>query len=214
MSEKPTRRPVAFPMPQEPQADEKVMAHVHESPPVMLVPLYVLAAGAVFSGLLFAGMMVGDDYHDFWGHSILILEQHPAMHAAHSVPLWAKLLPLVLSLFGVWLAYVLYIRNRAALADLAAHAKGLHAFLLNKWYFDELYDAVFVRSARWIGRLFWKGGDGRIIDGFGPNGIAARVIEAARGASRLQSGYVYHYAFAMLIGVVLLLTWYFGQAGA
>jgi NADH-quinone oxidoreductase subunit L len=198
----------------EPKADEKVMAHVHESPPIMLVPLYVLAAGALFAGLLFAGMMVGDDYHDFWGHSIFILESNTALHDAHYVPLWVKLLPIVVSLFGIWLAYILYIRHREALAEFVASTKGVYLFLLNKWYFDELYDAVFVRPARWFGRLFWKGGDGRIIDGFGPNGIAARVVEAARGASRLQSGYVYHYAFAMLIGVVLLLTWYFSQSGA
>ncbi len=198
----------------EPKADEKVMAHVHESPPIMLVPLYVLAAGALFAGLLFAGMMVGDDYHAFWGDSILILESNTSLHDAHYVPLWVKLLPIVVSLFGIWLAYILYIRHREALAEFVASAKGVYLFLLNKWYFDELYDAVFVRPARWFGRLFWKGGDGRIIDGFGPNGIAARVVEAARGASRLQSGYIYHYAFAMLIGVVLLLTWYFSQSGA
>ena len=198
----------------EPKADEKVMAHVHESPPIMLVPLYVLAAGAIFSGILFAGMMVGDHPEAFWGESIFILESNTALHDAHYVPLWVKVLPIVASLFGIWLAYVLYMRNRRAVADLAAHAKGLHAFLLDKWYFDEMYDAAFVRPARWFGRLFWRGGDGRIIDGFGPNGIAARVVDAARGASRLQSGYVYHYAFAMLIGVVLFLTWYFSQAGA
>jgi NADH-quinone oxidoreductase subunit L len=198
----------------EPRADEKVMAHVHESPPVMLVPLYVLAAGAIFSGILFAGMMVGDHYHDFWGHSILILEQHHALHEAHHVPIWVKVLPIVVSLFGIWLAYVFYIKNKAALADLVAHCKGLHAFLFNKWYFDELYNAIFVKPAFALGRFLWKCGDGFVIDGFGPNGIAARVVQLARGASRLQSGYVYHYAFAMLIGVVLLLTWYFGNAGA
>ena len=159
-------------------------------------------------------MMVGENSKEFWGASIFILESNTALHDAHYVPLWVKVLPVVVSLFGIWLAYVLYIKNRQALVDLVAHAKGLHAFLYNKWYFDELYRAIFVKPAHALGRILWKGGDGQVIDGFGPDGVAARIADIARGASRLQSGYVYHYAFAMLIGVVLLLTWYFGSAGA
>ena len=143
----------------------------------------------------------------------MIPENH-TLHDAHNSPLWVKYLPIVVSLFGIWLAYVFYIKNRRALEDLVANSKGLHAFLLNKWYFDELYNAIFVKPAFALGRLLWKCGDGFVIDGFGPNGIAARVLQFAKGASRLQSGYVYHYAFAMLIGVVLLLTWYFGNSGA
>jgi NADH-quinone oxidoreductase subunit L len=199
-----------------PRADEKVMAHVHESPPIMLIPLYVLAAGAIFSGILFyyGTEMVGHHPEQFWQGSILMIPENHTLHDAHNSPLWVKYLPIVVSLFGIWLAYVFYIKNRRALEDLVANSKGLHAFLLNKWYFDELYRAIFVKPAFALGRLLWKCGDGFVIDGFGPNGIAARVVQIARGASRLQSGYVYHYAFAMLIGVVLLLTWYFGNAGA
>ena len=198
----------------EAKADEKVMAHVHESPNVMMIPLYVLAFGAVFSGLLFAGMMVGDHPEHFWGDSILILKEHHALHDAHYVPIWVILLPLVVSAAGIVLAYQFYIRNRASVAELAENAKGLHTFLVNKWYFDELFNWLFVRPAHLFGRFLWKRGDGNIIDGIGPDGIAARVIDLARNASRLQSGYVYHYAFAMLIGVVALLTWYFSQTGA
>ncbi len=198
----------------QPKADEKVIAHVHESPNIMLIPLYVLAFGAVFSGLLFAGMMVGDHPEHFWGDSILILESHHALHDAHYVPIYIILLPLVVSAAGIVLAYQFYIRNHAAVAELAENAKGIHQFLLNKWYFDEIYDWLFVRPAHLFGRFLWKRGDGNVIDGIGPDGIAARVIDLARNASRLQSGYVYHYAFAMLIGVVALLTWYFSQAGA
>jgi len=198
----------------EAKADEKVMAHVHESPNVMLVPLYVLAVGAIFSGLLFAGMMVGDHPEHFWGDSILILEHHHAMHDAHHVPIYIVLLPLIVSAAGIALAYQFYIRNRAGVAELAENAKGIYQFLLNKWYFDELYDWLFVRPAHLFGRVLWKRGDGNVIDGIGPDGIAARIIDLARNASRLQSGYVYHYAFAMLIGVVALLTWYFSQTGA
>ena len=198
----------------EAKADEKVMAHVHESPNVMMIPLYVLAFGAVFSGLLFAGMMVGDHPEHFWGDSILILKEHHALHDAHYVPIWVILLPLVVSAAGIVLAYQFYIRNRASVAELAENAKGLHTFLVNKWYFDELFNWLFVRPAHLFGRFLWKRGDGNVIDGIGPDGIAARVIDLARNASRLQSGYVYHYAFAMLIGVVALLTWYFSQTGA
>jgi NADH-quinone oxidoreductase subunit L len=198
----------------QPNADEKVMAHVHESPNVMLVPLYILGFGAIFSGMLFAGMMVGDHPEHFWGDSILILKEHHAMHDAHYVPVWVVLLPLIVSGAGIALAYQLYIRNRGSASELAENAKGLYEFLLNKWYFDEIYDWLFVRPAHWVGRFLWKKGDGDVIDGLGPDGISARVIDLARNASRLQSGFVYHYAFAMLIGVVLLLTWYFSQTGA
>jgi NADH-quinone oxidoreductase subunit L len=198
----------------QPNADEKVMAHVHESPNVMLVPLYILGFGAIFSGMLFAGMMVGDHPEHFWGDSILILKEHHAMHDAHYVPVWVVLLPLIVSGAGIALAYQLYIRNRGSASELAENAKGLYEFLRNKWYFDEIYDWLFVRPAHWVGRFLWKKGDGDVIDGLGPDGISARVIDLARNASRLQSGFVYHYAFAMLIGVVLLLTWYFSQTGA
>ena len=99
-------------------------------------------------------------------------------------------------------------------ARLAAQNPLLYRFLLNKWYFDELYDAIFVRPAMWLGRAFWKIGDGRIIDGLGPDGISARVVDVTRGVVRLQTGYVYHYAFAMLIGVALLITWYLATGGA
>ena len=107
---------------------------------------------------------------------------------------------MVVSLLGIWLAYQFYIRNRERCRT-GRERQGLHAFLLNKWYFDELYQLAVRAPAHWFGRFLWKGGDGIVIDGFGPNGIAARVIDQAV-ASRLQSGYVYHYAFAMLIGVV------------
>ncbi len=197
-------------------ADEKVMAHVHESPQVMLIPLYVLAFGAVFAGMLFyyGTGMVGDHPEEFWQGSILMLPENHTMHDAHDVPLWVVLLPLVVSLLGIYLAYHLYIRHRETVAELMESAKGVHAFLANKWYFDELYHWLFVRPAHVFGRFLWKRGDGNVIDGIGPDGIAARVVDVARNASRLQSGYVYHYAFAMLIGVVLFLTWYFSRAGA
>ncbi|MBV9704872.1 MAG: hypothetical protein JO163_19280 [Methylobacteriaceae bacterium] len=129
------------------------------------------------------------------------------------VPGLVSLLPSVMMIVGFLVALHMYILQPFAARQLAEQQRLLYRFLLNKWYFDELYDLIFVRPAFWLGRLFWKGGDGRIIDGIGPDGVAARVIDAARGAVRLQTGYVYHYAFAMLIGIAAFITWYlFGGA--
>ena len=118
------------------------------------------------------------------------------------------MLPTVMMVSG-FLVALLRLPARAGHGAAIAHAFPLlYRFLLNKWYFDELYDCIFVRPAFWLGRLFWKGGDGRIIDGLGPDGVAARVVDVARSAVKLQTGYVYHYAFAMLIGVAAFITWY------
>jgi NADH-quinone oxidoreductase subunit L len=135
---------------------------------------------------------------------------HPdnhVMHDAHYVPTWVKLSPFVAMLLGFGLAWLMYIRNPGAPARLAEQQRGLYQFLLNKWYFDQLYDVVFVRPARWIGRALWTGGDGAVIDG-AINGIAMGIIpRLTRFAGRVQSGYLFHYAFAMVLGIVGLLIW-------
>jgi NADH-quinone oxidoreductase subunit L len=192
-----------------PRADHHVMEHVHESPNVMLIPLYVLAAGAIFAGGLAYHYFVGDGRADFWRESILVLEHHDSIEAAHHVPFWVKILPILVGLIGIGTAYGLYIRDPRLPAQIAAKWRGVYQFLLNKWYFDELFDFLFVRPAFIIGRGLWKKGDGAVIDGLGPDGIAARTLNIAEGTSRLQTGYVYHYAFAMLVGVVLIMSWYF-----
>ncbi|HEX2115156.1 MAG TPA: proton-conducting transporter membrane subunit, partial [Alphaproteobacteria bacterium] len=191
-----------------PRADHHVMEHAHESPNVMLVPLYVLAVGSVFAGWLAYESFVGHGMEGFWRESIKVLPQHNSIEAAHHVPFWVMIAPVIVGLIGIGIAYGLYIRNPERPAQIAAKWQGLYKFLLNKWYFDELYDILFVRTAFWLGRGLWKKGDGAIIDGLGPDGIAARTLNIAQGASRLQTGYVYHYAFAMLIGVVLITSWY------
>jgi NADH-quinone oxidoreductase subunit L len=124
------------------------------------------------------------------------------------VPTWVRALPLVVAVVGIAAAYFLYISVPALPAKIAARFRPIYLFLLNKWYFDELYDAIFVRPAHYIGRGLWKAGDGAVIDGVGPDGFAAAAMDIARRAVRLQSGYLYHYAFAMLIGVALLVSWY------
>ncbi len=192
----------------EPRADKQVMAKVHESPKVMIVPLMVLAVGATFMGYVGFESFVGNKAAVFWGESILVLQSHPALEAAHYVPLWVKYLPLGVGLSGIGLAYVLYMLAPSLPGMLAARFQGLYRFLLNKWYFDELYDLLFVRPAFYIGRGLWKSGDGSLIDGVGPDGISAGVRYLARRAGAVQTGYLYHYAFAMLAGVVVLVTWY------
>jgi NADH-quinone oxidoreductase subunit L len=196
-----------------PRADEKTMAHVHESPLSMTGPLAVLAVGAVLSGILGYELFVGDGAHEFGGKAILVLPTHTALHDAHHVPLWVQLAAIVVAVAGIALAYVMYIARPDLPGALAQRFRGLYLFIYNKWYFDELYDRLFVRPAHALGRGLWKDGDGALIDGLGPDGVAAVTRAFARRASRLQTGYVYHYAFAMLIGVVVLVTWNLYRAG-
>ncbi|MBI1776892.1 MAG: NADH-quinone oxidoreductase subunit L [Proteobacteria bacterium] len=191
-----------------PRADRHVMEHVHESPQVMLAPLYVLAAGAMFAGLLLHFDLVGEGRTQFWARSITILVDPDPIEVSHHVPLMVELMPTIMAIIGIALAYVMYILRPEWPGVMARRFRGLYLFLLNKWYFDELYDWLFVRPAFAIGRGLWKAGDGAIIDGLGPDGFAAVTRDLARRAGRLQTGYVYHYAFAMLIGVVVLVSFY------
>jgi len=190
-----------------PRATADVMHHVHESPMVMLVPLFILAFGALFAGIIFHDFFIGHGYDGFWKGALFILPENHILHEFHDVPLWVKLAPLVAMLSGFGLAWQFYIRSPETPKRLAAQHRGLYAFLLNKWYFDELYDFLFVRPAMRLGRFLWKTGDGKVIDGLGPDGISARVGDITARVVKLQSGYLYHYAFAMLIGVAALVTW-------
>ena len=191
-----------------PRADTHTMAHVHESPAVMLVPIGVLAVGAVVAGFAGYNAFVGDDWHQFWDGSIFVLPEHNVLEEAHHVPTWVVLSPLIAGVLGIALAVVMYALKPDLPHILAGRFRAIYLFLLNKWYFDELYNAVFVRPSFRIGRGLWKGGDGFIIDGFGPDGIAAVTTDLARRTRRLQTGYVYHYAFAMLVGLVVIITAY------
>ncbi len=191
-----------------PRADEKVLAHVHESPPVMTGPLVFLALGSILAGMVAYGAFVGHGMEAFWGHSIAMLEEHGALEAAHHVAWWVKALPAVLAVLGIGMAWLFYIKRPAFPRALAAGFRGLYDALLNKWYFDELYDAVFVQPAFRLGRFFWHGADSELIDGVGPDGVAAACRNAAARFARAQTGYLFHYAFAMLIGVAVFATWY------
>ncbi|MCR9221930.1 MAG: NADH-quinone oxidoreductase subunit L [Alphaproteobacteria bacterium] len=190
------------------RADEKTMAHIHESPLVMTIPLAILAVGAVISGFALYPWFVGDGMAGFWRDSILILPEHTALENAHHAPYWVKAAPLGFGLVGIALAYAIYARGLERGRWWGEYLGPFYRFSLNKWYFDELYDFLFVRPCMRLGRLLWKQGDGRVIDGFGPDGVASTSRRVAKGISLLQTGYVYHYAFAMLIGVVLLVSFY------
>jgi len=190
-----------------PRASHEVMHHVHESPNVMLVPLYILAAGAVLAGVVFKEFFYGHDYDAFWKGALFTSEQNELLHEFHHVPALVALSPFIAMLIGLVTAWYFYIKSPETPKRLAASQQGLYQFLLNKWYFDELYDFLFVRSAKALGRFLWKKGDVAVIDNYGPNGVAARVVDITDRVVKLQSGYLYHYAFAMLIGVAALVTW-------
>jgi NADH-quinone oxidoreductase subunit L len=184
----------------------------HESPPVVLVPLALLAAGSIFAGYPFKEIFAGHDVERFFRDSLQLAPG--IIDAMHHVPGWAAWSPTVMMMLGWAVAYQFYLRRPDIPEQLARQQEPLYQFLLNKWYFDELYDFLFVRPTLWLGRVLWKGGDGWLIDGFGPDGVSARVIDVTRNVVRLQTGYLYHYAFAMLIGLAALATWFMFAGGA
>ena len=180
--------------------------HPHESPLSMLIPLGVLSIGAIFAGYLFHHPFIyPEEGMAFWNGS-LAFDAH-LMHAAHEVPTIIKWMPFAAMAIGLLIAWNSYIRNTALPARFVSQFGLLHQFLFNKWYFDELYNLLFVKPAFAIGRFFWKRGDEGTIDRFGPDGVAALVQGGTRLAVRLQSGYVYGYAFVMLLGLVGLASW-------
>jgi NADH-quinone oxidoreductase subunit L len=192
----------------ESRADEETLHHAHDAPWVMLVPLIVLAIGATCFGGLGYSHFVGSQHDAFWKSSIFVLPQLNSLGRLEGVPLVVRYLPLIMALAGIGVAYVFYVVDTRIPARLAGQFRVIYLFVLNKWYFDELYDWVFVRSAFVLGDGLWKSGDGAVIDGLGPDGVSALTRDLARQASRLQTGYLYHYAFVMMIGLVGFVTWY------
>ncbi len=185
----------------------------HESPLSMLIPLAVLSLGALAAGYVFKEAFIGHDYEHFWKAALFTGKDNHILHAMHEVPKWVVWSPFVAMLVGFLLALYMYVLRPDVPGKLAAANPVLYKFLLNKWYFDEIYDFLFVKPAMWLGRFLWKKGDGAVIDGLGPDGVSARVVDVTNRVVRLQTGYVYHYAFAMLIGVAGLVTWYLMARG-
>ena len=195
--------------------DKKHYDHAHESPAVMMWPLYLLSAGAVLAGMAFYYPFIGGESAEAWFNVALFMgEANHVMHDSHYVPAWVKLSPFLAMLAGLVTAWIMYIKSPSLPRELAERHYGLYQFLLNKWYFDELYHWIFVRPAMWIGRTLWKKGDGAIVDGI-INGLAMGVVPFfTRLSGRAQSGYVFHYAFVMLIGISILITWLSVGGGA
>jgi NADH-quinone oxidoreductase subunit L len=184
----------------------------HEAPIWMLIPIGVLAAGSILAGFPFKEVFAGHGVAEFFRDS---LKMHPhIIDEMHHIPATIAYLPTVMMVVGFLVSWLFYIRRPYIPVELANQHQMLYQFLLNKWYFDELYDYIFVRPAKWLGRFLWKKGDGYVIDGFGPDGISARVLDVTRNVVKIQTGYLYHYAFAMLIGAAGLITWFmFGLGG-
>jgi NADH-quinone oxidoreductase subunit L len=185
----------------------------HESPMWMLVPIGVLAAGSILSGLPFKEIFVSPHgVEEFFRESVK-MNPH-ILEDMEQMPYLLGFLPTLMMVIGLAISYVFYISRPYLPVELAEQQPLLYRFLLNKWYFDELYDLIFVRPAKWLGYTLWKKGDGFVIDGFGPDGVSARVLDVTRNVVKIQTGYLYHYAFAMLIGVAGLITWFmFGFGG-
>ncbi len=251
----------------QPRAHQKVMKHVHESPGVMLVPLFVLATGAVLAGFVFYGGFVGGGHHGaesghaevaqehheeegahrttfvvtkegvhaeedmnsapegpvsvnkiwnkegFWGKSLFVKDENDTVDAAHGAPFWVKKLPLLVGLIGIGFAYLAYMFFTGVPAVIVKMFRPVHTLLFNKWFFDELYDRLFVKPAFKIGNVFWVKGDQNTIDRLGPDGIAHKTLRAAGILSRFQSGYVYQYALVMMIAVIGILSWFVFRSG-
>ena len=175
----------------------------HESPFVMLFPLLLLAAGAIFSGFLFKETFIGNHSNEFWQNSIFFLNEIKHAH----IPMWFLIITPLLVVISIPISFYYYVSNTSILEEFKKTNLPLYNFLLNKWYIDELYDAIFVYPAKKIGSFFWKKGDIGIIDRFGPDGISKLVKTISDKAGRLQTGYIYDYAFVMLLGLSVLLTY-------
>jgi NADH-quinone oxidoreductase subunit L len=240
-----------------PRADHHTMEHVHESPAIMLTPLVVLAAGAIFAGMVLYQPFVGSpagaghgeahasaepqggeelaaeeaheihgpveehakvaaesiDRHAFWGQSIQVLPENDTIEAAHNVPGWVKLMPLVVALLGIGLGFLAYMFKTGIPATMVRMFAPLHTLFFNKWFFDELYEKLFVKNAIMLGKLFWFVGDQSTIDRIGPDGSAKATKNIAALLSKFQTGYVYQYAFVMMIAVIGLISWFVFRAG-
>ncbi len=225
-----------------PRMDHHTFDHAHESPPVMLTPLIILATGAVFAGYLgYQGFVGGSEKHEivaenadevevdhtieapiveesdhgdelnrftFWGNSLKVLPANDTLESAHHVPEWVKLLPTVMGLFGLFFSWVFYSKATGLPAAISSRFKAIHTLFFRKWFFDEIYNALFVKNALRAGLLFWKT-DKNVVDAVGPDGVASRSLAFGRVLKRVQSGYVFHYAFVMIIGVICFVSWFF-----
>ena len=190
----------------------EIFSKIHESPKVMLFPLFILSIFTIFSGVYFVDYFMYHDYQYLWQSSIYLSENNHVIESIHYVPKWVKYSPLVMMVIGLITAVIFYLLYPKVPKFLSSQFNPVYKFLLNKWYFDEIYEFIFVKNISRIGNFLSNFGDKRIIDGLGPDGISLRVMDIAKQISRIQTGYIYHYAFAMLIGLMLFITYFFIRA--
>ena len=187
------------------RSSQDVLAKAHESPLSMTLPLLLLSFGAIFSGFLFSDFFLSHEIKNLWGNSIYVRPDNHILEEIHHSPFWVKKIPLVMMIIGFSIAVLFYLIFKNLPSFLSSKMSFIYNFLYNKWYFDEFYDLIFVSPLKRIGKFLWLIFDKKIIDGFGPDGISSLVINVSRNVSKIQTGFVYHYAFAMLIGLGLLL---------
>ena len=186
-----------------------IFSKIHESPKVMLFPLFVLTFFTIFSGAYFVDYFMSYDYQFLWKDSIYLSPSNHVIEAIHHVPKWVKYSPLFMMIIGLAASFLFYILFPTIPRYLAKTFDPIYKFLLNKWYFDELYEFLFVSNIKKIGTFFSNIGDKKIIDGFGPDGVSSRVLYFAKQIGKLQTGYIYHYAFAMLFGLTVFISYFF-----
>ena len=178
------------------------ISETHESPLVMLIPLVLLSIGAIFAGMLFKDLFIGNGIDSFWKNSVFFLDPLSSEHP----PTWFLLLTPILVTLSIPISYYLFVKNKEIVDGIVRVNQPLYKFLKNKWYFDELYEFLFVKSSKKIGSFLWKFCDVKIIDGFGPDGISSLIKRFSQKANKFQSGFIYQYAFVMLLGFSALLT--------
>ncbi|MBT4695986.1 MAG: NADH-quinone oxidoreductase subunit L, partial [Alphaproteobacteria bacterium] len=186
-----------------------IFSKIHESPKVMIFPLFILAFFTIFSGAYFVDYFMSHDYQFLWEDAIYLSQNNHVIEAIHYVPKWVKYSPLLMMLTGLVTSFFFYILFPSIPKYLANTFNSLYKFLLNKWYFDELYEFLFVSNIKKLGAFLFNFGDKKIIDGFGPDGVSSRVLYFAKQIGRLQTGYIYHYAFAMLFGLTVFISYFF-----
>ncbi|MFQ3361028.1 MAG: NADH-quinone oxidoreductase subunit L [Alphaproteobacteria bacterium] len=194
-------------------ASEDVIKHAHESPYVMLLPLVLLALGSIFAGIYFYDSFIDHSWKEFWGNSIFVLKSNHILEEIHHAPYLVKWAPTIAMIVGFIISYKFYIKNKDIPFNLSKEHDLLYNFLYNKWYFDELYNFIFVKPTMKIAKIFWINGDENIINKYGPDGIVRRINQITKRIVKIQTGFIYHYAFSMIIGVSIMITFYMFLSG-
>ena len=194
-----------------PKANDAVMGHIHEAPLFMLIPLMILGIGSIVSGYALYHLFVGEET-SFWKEALFVLPEDKIIPSAHHVSLWIKGLPVLISLLGIGVAYLLYMVAKNWPERLSTLFRPFYVFLYQKWYFDELYAYFIIKPSLKLGKILWEEGDQTTIDGFALNRLSSLSLSTSRFMSKLQTGYIYHYAFFMILGLVLMVGWYFYQS--